>query len=158
MPDKFLHRSVLLLIVLQLSNLLMQWRSQAIASPSQPAAQDRNAMTPISAANSACVNQATLAPMNNLAATAMPTTTDTRQKAQAAFRDADALAVVENNFVSSASVVDTALASGKWSANDTVALVPYLQTLNVAQRIALLDKIHAAVNRQELKLEDIPPL
>jgi len=37
-------------------------------------------------------------------------------------------------------------------------LIPHLSQLSTAQRVQLLERFHAAVNRQELELEDIPPL
>ncbi|MFZ5842023.1 MAG: hypothetical protein ACOY3E_03905 [Pseudomonadota bacterium] len=61
-------------------------------------------------------------------------------------------------FASSEAVLSNALASGRWTVRDTEALIPHLSQLSTRQRVQLLERFHAAVNRQELELEDIPPL
>ncbi|HEX4911214.1 MAG TPA: hypothetical protein VFV64_10690 [Permianibacter sp.] len=64
----------------------------------------------------------------------------------------------ELQFANSDAVLSGALASGRWTLHDTEALIPHLSQLSTAQRVQLLERFHAAVNRQELELEDIPPL
>ena len=61
-------------------------------------------------------------------------------------------------FANSETVLSNALASGRWTLRDTEALIPHLSQLSTRQRVQLLERFHAAVNRQELELEDIPPL
>lgn len=64
----------------------------------------------------------------------------------------------ELQFANSEAVLGNALASGRWTIRDTEALIPHLSQLSTRQRVQLLERFHAAVNRQELELEDIPPL
>ena len=64
----------------------------------------------------------------------------------------------ERQYANSEAVLGNALASGRWTVRDTEALIPYLGQLSNRQRVQLLERFHAAVNRQELELEDIPPL
>jgi hypothetical protein len=64
----------------------------------------------------------------------------------------------QNQFAQSEAVLDTALSLGVWTERDTRNLIPHLSSLSGAQRLQLLEKFHGAVNRQELKLEDVPPL
>jgi len=48
-------------------------------------------------------------------------------------------------------VVDRALASGVWTNDDSSALLQVAPQLSEAQRVALLEKIFGAINRQQLK-------
>lgn len=58
----------------------------------------------------------------------------------------------------SAAVVQQALSAGVWTAGDTRALLPHLGRLSEEQRAELVDRFYTAVNRQQLDLEDVPPL
>jgi hypothetical protein len=54
-------------------------------------------------------------------------------------------------------IVDAAIAQGKWTRDDTAALIPYSQQLTRSQRIQIMEKMGQAINGQELKIEDAPP-
>jgi hypothetical protein len=58
----------------------------------------------------------------------------------------------------SGSIMRQAISARAWTRADTEALLPHLGRLPAAERRALMDEFHTALNRQELKLEDIPPL
>ena len=56
----------------------------------------------------------------------------------------------------SSDVVDLALSAGVWTRQDSRTLRQHMLQLNTTDRIALLEKIHGAINRQQLKPEDLP--
>ena len=58
----------------------------------------------------------------------------------------------------SSSLIDQAISAGRWTEQHTQELLPQLSSLSENQRIKLLEKFHGAVNRQEIELEDVPPL
>lgn len=51
----------------------------------------------------------------------------------------------------SRAIVDRALASGVWTDQDSTALLAYKSQLSEADRVAILEKIFGAINRQQLK-------
>lgn len=64
----------------------------------------------------------------------------------------------EQQYSNSDAIISAAIAVGKWTEQDTRNLLPHMGNLSYEQRIALLEKFHSAVNRQELNLEAFPPL
>jgi hypothetical protein len=60
-------------------------------------------------------------------------------------------------FNESTNVVDGAIAQGKWTREDNIALMQYVPYLTHSQRITIMEKIGQAINGQELKMEAIPP-
>lgn len=53
-------------------------------------------------------------------------------------------------------IIDNAIMGGMWDRTTNDALLPYIAHLTPAQRIQLLEKIGDAINRQELKVKDVP--
>lgn len=64
----------------------------------------------------------------------------------------------ETAVVEAGSVVENALARGRWTLEDTHRLQRYGSALPEAERVRLRDKVLTAVNNQELSLEGIPSL
>jgi hypothetical protein len=58
----------------------------------------------------------------------------------------------------SAAIIRQATAAGVWSREDTEALLPHIGQVSAEQRLALVEQFYAAINRQELELDDFPPL
>jgi hypothetical protein len=58
----------------------------------------------------------------------------------------------------SATIIRQATAAGVWSREDTEALLPHIGQVSADQRLALVEQFYTAINRQELELEDFPPL
>ncbi len=57
----------------------------------------------------------------------------------------------------STNIVSGAIAQGKWTREDNVALMSHVHQLTRSQRYKIMDEIGQAINRQELKIEDAPP-
>lgn len=68
------------------------------------------------------------------------------------------LAQREQALAASSSVLRQALTSGVWRAADSQALLQHIAVISPVQRQQLVEEFYAAINRQELKLEDFPPL
>jgi hypothetical protein len=58
----------------------------------------------------------------------------------------------------SASIVQQAASAGVWTQADTDALMPHLGRISEQQRLALMDQLYGAINRQEMEIQDFPPL
>jgi hypothetical protein len=58
----------------------------------------------------------------------------------------------------SSSIVQQAASAGVWTQADTDALMPHLGGISPQQRLALIDQLYGAINRQEMEIEDFPPL
>jgi hypothetical protein len=58
----------------------------------------------------------------------------------------------------SADIIRQALSNGVWTSQDTQALLPHIGQVSDQQRLALVEQFYAAINRQELELDDFPPL
>jgi hypothetical protein len=58
----------------------------------------------------------------------------------------------------STSVVQQATSAGVWTRADTEALLPYITKMSDTQRLALVDQLYGAINRQEMEIQDFPPL
>lgn len=58
----------------------------------------------------------------------------------------------------STSVVQQATSAGVWTRADTEALLPYITKMSDTQRLALVDQLYGAINRQEMDIQDFPPL
>lgn len=58
----------------------------------------------------------------------------------------------------SATIVQQATSAGVWSGTDTEALLPHLGKLSEQQRLLLMDQLYSAINRQEMDIQDFPPL
>lgn len=58
----------------------------------------------------------------------------------------------------SATIVQQATSAGVWSETDTKALLPHLGKLSEQQRLILMDQLYSAINRQEMDIQDFPPL
>lgn len=58
----------------------------------------------------------------------------------------------------SATVVQQATSAGVWTRADTDALLPYVARMSEQQRLALMDQLYGAINRQEMDMQDFPPL
>lgn len=54
-------------------------------------------------------------------------------------------------------IVSVAIARGAWTREDNVALIPHVPQLTQSQRYKIMDEVGQAINRQELKIEDVPP-
>jgi hypothetical protein len=59
---------------------------------------------------------------------------------------------------SSSLIIQGAVSAGVWTRADTKALLPHIGKVSQQQRRALVEELASAVNRQELKLENLPPL
>jgi hypothetical protein len=81
---------------------------------------------------------------NEAAAAAPPAEQEIRARQQAA--------------ASSAAIIHGAVATGVWTKTDTEALLPLIGQVSDEQRMALMDEFYSAVNRQELRINDFPPL
>ncbi len=64
----------------------------------------------------------------------------------------------EQAIAASGSIIRQAIAAGAWTRADTEALLPHLGKFPAAERRALMDEFYTAVNRQELAIDDFPPL
>jgi hypothetical protein len=64
----------------------------------------------------------------------------------------------EQAAAASGSLIHGAIAAGVWTRGDTQSLLPHIGRMSSEQRIALMEEFYGAINRQELQLEDIPPL
>ncbi|HEX5055658.1 MAG TPA: hypothetical protein VFX02_04085 [Gammaproteobacteria bacterium] len=64
----------------------------------------------------------------------------------------------EQAAAASGSVIRQAVAAGVWTPADSQALMQHVARISAEQRLELVDEFYAAINRQELKLEDFPPL
>lgn len=58
----------------------------------------------------------------------------------------------------SISIVQQATSAGVWRRTDTEALLPHLGKLSEEHRLALTKQLFSSINRQELEMEDFPPL
>lgn len=58
----------------------------------------------------------------------------------------------------SVAVVQQATSAGVWTRADTEALLPHLGRMSEQQRLALVDQLYGAINRQEMDIQDFPPL
>lgn len=58
----------------------------------------------------------------------------------------------------SEAVVQQATSAGVWTRADTEALLPHLGKMSDQQRLALVDQLYGAINRQEMDIQDLPPL
>lgn len=58
----------------------------------------------------------------------------------------------------SATVIQQATSAGIWTRADTEALLPHLGRISADQRLALMDQLYSAINRQEMEIRDFPPL
>lgn len=58
----------------------------------------------------------------------------------------------------SGSIVQQAISAGVWRRTDTEALLPHLGELSDEHRLALTKQLFSSINRQELEMEDFPPL
>lgn len=58
----------------------------------------------------------------------------------------------------SAAVVQQATSAGVWTQADTEALLPHVARMSDQQRLALVDQLYGAINRQEMDIQDLPPL
>lgn len=58
----------------------------------------------------------------------------------------------------STSIVQQATSAGVWTRADTEALLPHIARLSEEQRWKLTDQLFTSINRQELEIEDFPPL
>lgn len=58
----------------------------------------------------------------------------------------------------SVSIVQQATSAGVWRRTDTEALLPHLGKLSEEHRLALTKQLFSSINRQELAMEDFPPL
>jgi hypothetical protein len=61
-------------------------------------------------------------------------------------------------FNNSSLIIQSAVSAGVWTRADTKALLPHIGRTNDQQRMALVAEFYDAINRQELRLEDSPPL
>lgn len=58
----------------------------------------------------------------------------------------------------STSIVQQATSAGVWTRADTEALLPQIARLSEEQRVALMEQLYGAINRQEMDIQDFPPL
>jgi hypothetical protein len=55
-------------------------------------------------------------------------------------------------------VIQGAVSAGVWTKADSQALMNQLINVSPEQRLALVEELYAAINRQELVMKDFPPL
>ncbi len=68
------------------------------------------------------------------------------------------LQMKEQASAASGEIIHQAISARIWTREDTRALLPHIGKLDEGQRMALVEEFYSAINRQELKLEDFPPL
>jgi hypothetical protein len=66
--------------------------------------------------------------------------------------------VSEQAVTTSSSIIRQAASTGVWTKADTQALLPHIGNMSGQQRLALAEQFYDAINRQQLALEDFPPL
>lgn len=71
---------------------------------------------------------------------------------------ADELMTQETAAMVSTSIIQQATSAGVWTQADTNALLPHLGSISGQQRLALMDQLFGAINRQEMDIQDFPPL
>jgi hypothetical protein len=64
----------------------------------------------------------------------------------------------EQAVAASGSIIRQAVAAGVWTPADSQALLQHIGKITAEQRLELVEDFYAAINRQELKLDDFPPL
>jgi hypothetical protein len=64
----------------------------------------------------------------------------------------------EQAAATSGSIIRQAVAAGVWTRADSQALIQQAGKITAEQRLELMEDFYAAINRQELKLDDFPPL
>jgi hypothetical protein len=61
-------------------------------------------------------------------------------------------------FTDISNILDSAIARGTWTKADAIASLQHGANLTETQRIQMLSKITQAINNQELKIEELPPI
>lgn len=72
--------------------------------------------------------------------------------------DDDAVAAQQEAESISMAIVRQAISTGRWTKKDTIALLPHLGRMSAEQRTKLVELFYDSINRQEVYLEDLPPL
>lgn len=57
-----------------------------------------------------------------------------------------------------ATIIQQATSAGIWTRADTEALMPHIGRISEQQRLALIEQLYGAINRQEMDIQDFPPL